>query len=129
MAFSDNTAVECCNKIRVESNGEAKTTHFWTLGTFVKNDTLSLKGVTYEQIKFPGNIDQYYLAGTKNDGWKVNIFLPFKGKFICRVVYSIEIFYGYNVYFYVSLFIEIRLVGYGMEISNHWFTTMLPMLK
>jgi hypothetical protein len=62
----------CCNKVRVESNGAAKNTHFWSLGTFIRRSgSLRLIGVTYEQLRAQDNSDQYYLAKTENGGWKI----------------------------------------------------------
>jgi hypothetical protein len=85
-----------------------------------------LKGVAYAQLRIPGNTEQYYLAGTENGGWKVNILGRNNSKFICRVLYLfLKKTLRYNIIIYVTLSIEIRLVDSGMEMLNHWFTTML----
>jgi hypothetical protein len=50
---------------------EAKTTHFWTLGTFKRASNFPLPGVTYEQIITKDNPDEYYLSGSEHGGWRV----------------------------------------------------------
>jgi len=73
VATSVGTPVEgCCKKIRVESTGMAKNTHFWALGSFIRQTgAKKLLGVTYEQIKSQDNSDQYFLTKTENGGWKI----------------------------------------------------------
>ena len=64
---------KCCDQIKVESEAAAKEHHFWTLGTFVRTTKFPLPGIVYKQVKPNYNFDQYYLIGSKNLGWKVNL--------------------------------------------------------
>ena len=58
-----NKAEGCCTKIKVDSQGIAKSTHFWALGIFDKSDKLTEPA--YKQSKSPDNSDQYYLEGSE----------------------------------------------------------------
>ena len=47
------------------------------MGTFERSERLEKIALgtktIYMQKKAPGNSDQYYLEGSENEGWKVNI--------------------------------------------------------
>ena len=64
-----NETDDCCAKIKVDSQGISKTTHFWALGIFDKSDKLTEPA--YKQSKSSDSSDQYYLEGNEDEGWKV----------------------------------------------------------
>ena len=64
---------QCCDKIRVASDGRTKQYAKGALGIYQRIVNDPLGGLSYKQIGSSSTDNEYYLVGSREDGWKVTI--------------------------------------------------------